>query len=109
MRCLYDPTRHEALSGLDWDPSRAREAIVAICRDAEAAFDVRRLWPPHPRDVEPGGPEDGIFRGLYLGAAGMVHALRRLGYRLQYHLRQNHLHDHLCGLRHLRVRQREHS
>jgi hypothetical protein len=52
--------------------------VAEICRDAEAAFDPGRLWPVHPRDVEPGGPADGIFRGLYLGAAGMLHGLHRL-------------------------------
>jgi hypothetical protein len=33
----------------------------------------------HPADWEPGDKEDGIFRGLYLGAAGMLHGLWRLG------------------------------
>ena len=78
MTALYDPTRHEPLGGLEWDPARARTAIAEICRDVEAAFDPHALWPLHPRDDEPGGPEDGIFRGLYLGAAGVVHGLHRL-------------------------------
>src|SRR4051812_8312221 len=78
MEALHDPARHEALAELDWDEGRARDAIAAICRDAEAAFDPQRLWPLHPRDWEPGTPEDGIMRGLYLGAAGIVHGLERL-------------------------------
>ena len=78
MQALYDPGRHEPLGGLDWSPGRARDAIAAICRDAEAAFDRECLWPLHPADDEPGTPADGILRGLYVGAAGMVHALARL-------------------------------
>lgn len=78
MTALYDPTRHERLGGWEWDAGRARDAIAHICRATEAAFDRRRLWPLHPRDDEPGGPEDGIFRGLYLGAAGVIHGLHRL-------------------------------
>ena len=31
------------------------------CRDAEGAFDDRRLWPLHPADDEPGTPADGIL------------------------------------------------
>jgi hypothetical protein len=76
VQALYDPERHEPLADLEWSPARARDAIAAICRDAEAAFDPARLWPLHPRDYEPGTPE--IVRGVYLGAAGMLHALGRL-------------------------------
>ena len=78
MQALYGPARHEPLADLEWRPAHARDAIAAICRDAEAAFDRDRLWPLHPRDDEPGTPPDGILRGLYLGAAGMLHALGRL-------------------------------
>jgi lanthionine synthetase-like protein len=78
MPALHDPERHEPLAGEEWSSPRARDAIAALCRDAEAAFDPERLWPLHPRDWEPGTPEDGVMRGLYLGAAGMLHALRRL-------------------------------
>src|SRR4051812_7074071 len=75
---LYDPARHEPLAGRPWSAARARDAIAAICRDAEAAFDPGRLWPLHPADDEPGTPADGVLRGLYVGAAGMLHALGRL-------------------------------
>lgn len=78
MPPLFDADRHEPLAGVEWDEGRARDGIAAICRDAEEAFDPERLWPMHPRDWEPGTPEDEIMRGLYLGAAGMVHALDRL-------------------------------
>jgi hypothetical protein len=78
MTALYDPARHEALAGAEWSAGRVRDAIAAIGADAEAAFDAERLWPLHPRDDEPGTPADGILRGLYVGAAGMLHALARL-------------------------------
>ena len=78
MQALFDPERHEPLAGREWSESRARDAIAALCRDAERAFDPERLWPLHPADDEPGTPADGILRGLYLGAAGMLHGLRRL-------------------------------
>ena len=79
MLSLYDPARHEPLAVAEWNPQRVRDAIAAICRDAESAFHADHLWPMHPEDDEPGTPADGIFRGLYCGAAGMVHALDRLG------------------------------
>jgi hypothetical protein len=73
---LFDPARHVPLADVAWDEARARDAIATICRDAEAGFDRDRWWPVHPADWEPGTPEQ--VGGLYLGAAGMVHALARL-------------------------------
>ena len=35
MQALYDPARHEPLADLQWSPAQARDAIAAICRDAE--------------------------------------------------------------------------
>ena len=61
-----------------WSATRARDAIAAICSDVDRAFDPDRLWPVHPDDEDPSTPADGILRGLYLGAAGMLHALGRL-------------------------------
>jgi Lanthionine synthetase C-like protein len=81
MPVLYDPTRHEKLAVLEWSPSRARDAVAAICRDAESAFDPLRLWPVHPDDEEPETSGDAILRGLYIGAAGMLHGLGRLADR----------------------------
>jgi hypothetical protein len=78
MAALFDPARHEPLGGPGWSEGRARDAIAAICRDAETAFDPQRLWPLHPLDEEPGTAPDGILRGLYGGAAGMLHGLDRL-------------------------------
>ncbi len=53
----------------------SREGIAAIVADAEAALEGA-VWPPHPLDddVEPVDQTT-----LYLGAAGMIWALRRLG------------------------------
>jgi lanthionine synthetase-like protein len=78
---LFDLERHEPLGDHGWNAGRARDAIAAICRDAEAAFDPVRLWAMHPGDWEPGTPEDGVMRGIYLGAAGMLHGLTRLAER----------------------------
>jgi Lanthionine synthetase C-like protein len=75
MGALYDPGRHEPLVESAWSEARARDAIAAICRDAEAAFRGERLWPMHPADDDPGVPPDGILRGLYGGAAGVLHGL----------------------------------
>lgn len=66
------------MAGLRWSPSHARDVIAQIGRDADDAFDRQSLWPVHPLDEEPGGPADGVMRGLYLGAAGMLHAFWRL-------------------------------
>jgi lantibiotic modifying enzyme len=75
---LYDSGRHEHLANAEWDPGLVPDAIAAICHDAESAFAADRLWPLHPEDDESGNPADGILRGLYDGAAGLVHALDRL-------------------------------
>jgi hypothetical protein len=76
MDPLYDAARHEPLEPIAWDEPKARDTIAAIAGDAERAFDPDRLWPVHPADREPGDPE--IMHGVYLGAAGIVHALSRL-------------------------------
>jgi lantibiotic modifying enzyme len=75
---LFEPDRHEPLGEIAWDAARVRDAVAAIARDAEAAFDPARLWPFHPDDAEPGDPEDAVMRGIYLGAAGMLLGLDRL-------------------------------
>jgi hypothetical protein len=60
---------------LSWDEARVYDAIAAIVADAEAALDGC-VWPGHPLD-DPISPADQL--ALYLGTAGMVWALRRLG------------------------------
>jgi hypothetical protein len=72
---LWSPEAHEKLGGASWSEARARDAIAAVCRDAEAAFDAERLWPVHPLD---GDVSDDELLTVYLGGAGMVWALDRL-------------------------------
>jgi hypothetical protein len=72
---LWSPEAHEGLSGQAWSEPAARDAIAAICRDSETAFDAKRLWPVHPHD---GDVSEDELLTLYLGGAGMVWALDRL-------------------------------
>lgn len=78
---VYDPAAHEALTDAEWDPARAEAGIAAIVADAEAAR-ADGAWPNHPRDDD-GDLQDGTST-LYLGAAGLIWALRRLGSRLDF-------------------------
>jgi hypothetical protein len=73
---LFDPAVHEPLTDRPWSEARARDAIVAIASDAEAAFDPEALWPAHPSDLD-GGPLPAVA-SLYLGASGVVWALDEL-------------------------------
>lgn len=71
---VFEPERHECLSGQPWDEAEARAEIAEIAADAVARFDPVRLWPTHPledhgRDGDP---------TLYMGAAGVIWALDRL-------------------------------
>ncbi len=74
---LFDPASHEPLTEHPWDARRARAAIAAVVADAESAFDDELLWPAHPLDEE-GEPLPRVA-SLYLGAAGVIWALHRLG------------------------------
>jgi hypothetical protein len=73
---VFDAARHEPLADAAWSEPRALDAIAAICSDLEAAFDAERLWRLAANDEEPGTAA--VVRGLYLGAAGMLHGLHRL-------------------------------
>ncbi len=53
-----------------------RTAIAAIVADTEAAFSPETLWPVHPLDDEE--PPLGRMSCLYLGAAGVIWALKAL-------------------------------
>jgi hypothetical protein len=64
-----------------WDEVRARRGIAAIVGDAEASS-VDGAWPIHALDAEPDDPPQ--FNGVYLGTAGMVWALHRLGSGLDH-------------------------
>jgi hypothetical protein len=62
-------------SVVTWEEVRIREQIAAVGADAESALDGC-VWPAHPLDDEVTAAEQTT---LYLGAAGMVWALRVLG------------------------------
>lgn len=76
---LFKPDDHEPLTQTPWSAARAETAIRAIVADAERAFSLADLWRVHPRDVEPDDPPLHRLADLYLGAAGVIWALRRLG------------------------------
>ena len=69
---LRRPSEHEALRAVEWDESRAEEAIADIVADAEAAFDGTR-WPLHPRDLQEAAND------IYFGGAGVIWGLHELG------------------------------
>jgi len=79
---LFDPARHAPLTAAPWDATLAQRAIDDIVADARAAFDPARYWPAHPLDD---GADDGDT-SLYLGAAGVLWALRYLGQPLEFDL-----------------------
>ena len=72
---LWREQEHEALTHQEWDPELAREAIRVIVADAEAA-ERDGGWPGHPLDDV---REDEAWCSLYLGGAGMIWALSKLG------------------------------
>ena len=72
---LHDPARHEALLPIAWDEARVRATLARIVDDTVAAFSPETLWPPHPRDLDPGDDPQVPFPGLYFGAAGVAWAL----------------------------------
>jgi hypothetical protein len=76
---LYDAARHEPLTETPWEEAFVRERIAAIVTDAEEAI-VDSGWPNHPLDDD--HEDEPLLAGLttiYLGAAGMLWALHRLG------------------------------
>jgi Lanthionine synthetase C-like protein len=68
---LYTPASHERLTAEPWNADRVRGAIRSIAAETENAFDDG--WDSHPLDSE-----QGRFRTIYGGGAGVVDALRRL-------------------------------
>ena len=72
---LWRADEHEELTNHAWDERRARDAIEAMVSDAEAA-ERDAFWPGHPLDDVLG---DDRLCSLYLGSAGMIWALWRLG------------------------------
>lgn len=74
---LFIPDRHEALRGEPWSDAAVRAAIGRIAESACAAFDPGTLWPVHPRDRDDKAGELPMA-SLYMGAAGVIWALRQL-------------------------------
>jgi Lanthionine synthetase C-like protein len=74
-RMLWRVEEHEALTEREWDLARAQEAICAIVADAETA-ELDGGWPGHPLDDV---REDARLCSLYLGGAGVIWALSKLG------------------------------
>lgn len=75
---LCDPTRHEALRPMAWDPDVARQTIRRVVRDTEDRYSPDRYWPLHPRDVEGDEDADQVAATLYDGACGVIWALHYL-------------------------------
>jgi hypothetical protein len=75
---LWCPEEHEPLTDQEWDPGIARDAIAEIVADVEAAAEDS-TWPNHPLDEV---HDEGRFCSLYLGGAGIVWGLHRLGSNL---------------------------
>ena len=74
---LFSPEAHEQLTAEPWSANRARAAIADIvaCTLSERRADG--VWTAHPLDE----PETAgrAYAGVYLGAAGVLWALARLG------------------------------
>jgi Lanthionine synthetase C-like protein len=77
---LFSPEQHEPLAGAGWDEGRVAAAVEAIAADALSAQQGDGFWPVHPDDEDEKGTC--CRTGLYLGAAGLVWALHRLGHDL---------------------------
>jgi hypothetical protein len=86
---LFDPQGHEQLTGEAWEPDRVGAAIREIARDAESSFGDG--WPTHPVDVDDEGDDERRFRTVYLGGAGVVHALDSLQRRGLVDLRRDYV------------------
>jgi Lanthionine synthetase C-like protein len=69
-------TGHEPLTEAEWDDARAEEGVAAIVAEAEASL-VDDAWPNHELDDE-GDLHDGMTC-VYIGGAGMIWALAKLG------------------------------
>jgi len=74
-RVLWRASEHEELTERAWKERLAQEAIEMIVSDAEAAVNDG-FWPGHPLD---GVSEQERFASLYLGSAGMIWGLWKLG------------------------------
>jgi hypothetical protein len=73
---LFDPARHEPLSGGPWSADQARRAIEAIVADVRAEASEDGTWAVHPREDYPDGTPP--IRNLYFGSAGVTLGLDHL-------------------------------
>jgi lantibiotic modifying enzyme len=71
---LYQPDGYEPLAG-EWDEERVRASIRAIVADADAAYGTESLWPANEWDA---WRTPTPLKMLYVGAAGVIWALREL-------------------------------
>lgn len=71
---IFEPDRHEALAGTDWDPSFVRASIRTIVTDIEDSRLAEGHWLPHALDHQGSVPRTG-FKTLYLGSAGIIWTL----------------------------------
>lgn len=76
---LFDPARHEALSGPPWSEAAARAAVARIVATSLAEYRLGLGWLTHPLD-DP-DTADECACPLYHGAGGVVLALRHLARR----------------------------
>jgi Lanthionine synthetase C-like protein len=72
---LWRADEHEELTERAWDEARVRASLREIVADAEQAC-ANGFWPGHRYDDV---AEDAALCTLYLGSAGMIWALRKLG------------------------------
>lgn len=63
---LFDPDRHYPLLQLDWNPSKTRQAIIAIANETIAQLKTTSSLPGHPMDDSEFGSD------LYFGKAGVL-------------------------------------
>ncbi len=74
---LFDPAEHVPLTASPWDERRAGCGIELILERARTALEPERFWPRSAFD-DYGRPTD-RDRALWIGAAGVLWALDRLG------------------------------
>lgn len=74
---LFDAREHESLALSSWDETRARAAVDGIASRTANAFERGLFWPRSPLD-EYGLPVPRDL-SLWIGAAGVLWALDRLG------------------------------
>jgi len=74
---LFDPAAHEALTTSRWDDTRAQLMIEQITTRTAEAYEAGRFWPRHALDRY--GSPSSRDKGLWIGAAGVLWALDRLG------------------------------